>query len=144
MRFILGCPLSTRIINKQSELALPPLVQKIYANVTYFSVKCLHSPYPAPHFSAVIRTSLDPDSHFDLVATTSSMQCATTFVALILLSPRRQLCLANHRDGFLSLLSHLHSKDVPPLLQKQLALETIGGVSTSVPAAPHIYVVGSV
>ncbi|KAG0713837.1 hypothetical protein GWK47_015301 [Chionoecetes opilio] len=62
MKFILGCPHSTRIVNMQSELDLPPLVERIYANVTYISVKCLHSPYLAPHFSAVIRTSLDPDA----------------------------------------------------------------------------------
>ncbi|KAK3871582.1 hypothetical protein Pcinc_023286 [Petrolisthes cinctipes] len=36
------------------------------------------------------------------------------------------------------------SKNVHPPLQKQLALETIASVSTSVPAAHHIYVDGSV
>ncbi|KAG0714927.1 Gag-Pol polyprotein [Chionoecetes opilio] len=35
------------------------------------------------------------------------------------------------------------SKAAPPLLQKQLALEHISAVSSSVPAAPHLYVDGS-
>ena len=34
MRVILGCPMSTRIVNMQSELRLPPLVERIYSNVT--------------------------------------------------------------------------------------------------------------
>lgn len=35
MRFIQGCPLSTRIVNMKTELKLPPL-DRIYANITYF------------------------------------------------------------------------------------------------------------
>ncbi|XP_045123073.1 uncharacterized protein LOC123511337 [Portunus trituberculatus] len=60
MQFILGCPASTRIVNMLSELNLKPLVDRIYTNVTYFSIKCLRSPHLAPHYSCVIRAALDP------------------------------------------------------------------------------------
>ncbi|XP_076054492.1 uncharacterized protein LOC143033183 [Oratosquilla oratoria] len=62
MRFILGCSLSTRVVNMQLELNLPPLVERIYAIVSYFTVKCLHYPNLAPHFTDVIRASLGPDA----------------------------------------------------------------------------------
>ena len=34
LRVILGCPLSTRIVNMQKELQIPSLVERIYSNVT--------------------------------------------------------------------------------------------------------------
>ncbi|KAG0728461.1 hypothetical protein GWK47_032401 [Chionoecetes opilio] len=149
MRFILGCPLSIRIVKMQSEFDLPPLVERIYANVTYLSVKCLHSTYPAPQFSAVIRTSLDPDAprfplrpggHNLINAVCNNLRGLDITVpeeaAVPGLPPWRvPLPIVTFRPT---------SKDVSPLLQKQLPLETIAGVSTSVPAAPHIYVDGSV
>ncbi|KAG0725045.1 hypothetical protein GWK47_039378 [Chionoecetes opilio] len=149
MRFILGCPLSTRIVNMQSELDLSPLVEKSYASVTFLSVKCLHSPYPAPHFSAVIRTSLEPNAcrlplrpgGHNLINAVCNNLCDLDITvpeeaAIPGLPPWRvPLPIVTFTPTF---------KDVPPLLQKQLALETIAGVFTSVPAAPHIYVDGSV
>jgi len=61
MRCILGCPMSTRIVNMQQELHLPPLVERIYANVTCFTVKCLRSPNLAPHYAGINRMSLGPN-----------------------------------------------------------------------------------
>ena len=40
MRIILGCPMFTRIVNMQTELRLPPLVERIYSNVTRLTIKC--------------------------------------------------------------------------------------------------------
>ncbi|KAG0715217.1 hypothetical protein GWK47_012455 [Chionoecetes opilio] len=133
----------------QSELDLPPLVERIYANVTYLSVKCLHSPYLAPHFSAVIKTSLDPKEprlplrpggHNLINAVCNSLRGLDITVpeeaAVPGLPPWRVL---------LPVVTFTPtSKDVSPLLHKQLALETITAVSMSVPAAFHIYVDGSV
>ena len=147
MRFILGCPLSTRIINLQSELDLPPLVERIFANVTYFSVKCLHSPHLAPHFSTVIRTSLNPDAprlplrpagHNHVNAVCDNLRGLNINVpeeAAIPGLPPWRLPVVTFTPT---------SKDAYPLLQKQLALEDIASVSTSVSAAHHIYVDGSV
>ena len=149
MRFILGCPPSTRIVNMQSELQLPPLVARIFANMTYLSIKCLRYPHVTPHFSAVIRASLDPEEP-----------------RLVLRSGGQNLINAvcnNIRDLDINIPENAHdpglppwriplpavtftptSKSAPSPLQKQLALETIDGVTSSVPAAHHIYVDGSV
>ena len=59
MRLILGCPSSTRIANMQTEL---PLIERIYANVTCLSVRCLNSPHLAPHFSHILRAFLQPNA----------------------------------------------------------------------------------
>ncbi len=60
MRVILGCPMSTRIVDIQCELRLPPLVEIIYSNVTRLTVKCLHFPHLSPHYSQLIKMSLGP------------------------------------------------------------------------------------
>ena len=60
MRLILGCPMSTRIVNMLHELDLSPLIERIHANVTYFTVKCLHFPHLSHHYAQVIRTFLQP------------------------------------------------------------------------------------
>ncbi len=44
----------------QCELDLPPLVERIYSNVTRLTVKCLHFPHHSPHYSQLIRMSLGP------------------------------------------------------------------------------------
>ncbi|KAG0719580.1 hypothetical protein GWK47_050151 [Chionoecetes opilio] len=151
MRFILGCPLSTHIVNMQSELDPPPptLVERIYANVTYFTVKCLHFPYLAPHLSGVIKTSLDPNASGiplqpfgqNLVNTVCINLCG---LAITVHEEAAVPGLPPWRVTLPIVTFTPTSKDVLPLLQKQLALETIASVSTSVPAAPHIYVDGSV
>ena len=133
----------------QTELELPPLVERIYANVTYFSVKCLYSPHLAPHFSAVIRTSLDPDaprlplrpgSHNLINAVCDNLR------GLDINVPRETAIpgLPPWRVPLPLVTFTPTSKDALPFLQKQLALDTIACVSTSVPAAHHIYVDGSV
>ena len=149
MRFILGCPLSTRIVNMQSELELPPLVDRIYANITYFSVKCLHSPHLAPHYSAVIKTSLTPDApRLPLRPGGRNLVKAVcdNFCALNLHIPEEEavLDLPPWRIPLPAVTFTPTSKDVHPILKKQLALETITGVSSSIPDAHHIYVDGSV
>lgn len=60
IRYILGSPPSTRIVNMLTEIGLPSIVDRIHANVTQFSVKCLHSPHHAPYYTHVLRVSLDP------------------------------------------------------------------------------------
>ncbi|XP_042891046.1 uncharacterized protein LOC122265711 [Penaeus japonicus] len=149
MRFILGCPPSTRIVNMQSELDLPPLVERIYANVTYLSIKCLHSPILAPHFSAVIRTSLDPDAprlplrpggHNLISEVCNNLRGIGVNVPEEAAIPD----LPPWRVPLPDVTFTPTSKDALPLLQKQLDLETITRVSVSVPAAHHIYVDGSV
>lgn len=69
MRFILVCSASTKIVNMLSELNLSPLVDRIYTNVTYFTVKCLRSPHLTPHCSNVIRAVLLPRRTWALEST---------------------------------------------------------------------------
>lgn len=59
MQFFLGCPASTRIVDKLSEVNLTPFVDRIYMSVTYCSNKCLHFPHLAPHHTHVIRAALN-------------------------------------------------------------------------------------
>lgn len=143
MRFILGCPTSTRTVNMQTELKMPPLVDRIFTNVAYLSVKCLHSPYLAPHFSRTIQTSLDPYTR------TPRLRLRPGGKNLV-----RAVCTTLQRNGInvhpaanvdLGMppwqLPHPEvtftptSKKDPPLLQKQLALETIAEVSATVSSA---------
>ena len=58
MRVILGCHVSTRIVNMRTELNLPPITERIYSMVTCFTLKCLHSPRITPYYSQVIRHAL--------------------------------------------------------------------------------------
>ena len=149
MRFILGCPLSTRVVSMQSELDLPPLVERIYANITYFSVKCLRSPHLAPHYSAVIRRSLNPD------APRLPLRLGGNNLVKAVCDNLRALAINVPEDDAVPDLPPWRiplppvtftpiSKDAPPFLQKQLALETIADVSVTIPDAHHIYVDGSV
>lgn len=59
MQFFLGCSASTRIVDKLSEVNLTPFVDSIYKSVTYCSIKCLHFPHLAPHYTHVIRAILN-------------------------------------------------------------------------------------
>ena len=84
MRLILGCAMSTRRLNMLSELHLPPLIERIHSNVTYFTAKRLHFPHFSPHYLQVIRTSHVstaarwPRSHQNCLisAATSGHQCS--------------------------------------------------------------------
>ena len=148
MRFILGCPLSTRVVNMQAELDLPPLVERIYANVTYFSIKCLHFPQLAPHYSSIIRTSLLPDTPrlvlrpggLNLVRKVcDNIRTLAIDVPPAEIDPGLPPWQIPHPPVFFTPTS----KEDLPLLQKQAALEAIARVSSTVPAAHHLYVDGS-
>ena len=148
MRFILGCPASTRTVNMLSELQLMPLADRIYANVTYLSVKCLHSPGLAPHYSNVILAALNPDLPTPLLRPGGRnlirMVCAD-FRRLAFDVPAAEVAhgLPPWRVPLPVVSFTPTSKAAHPLLQKQLALETIDSVSASVPSAHHVYVDGS-
>ncbi|XP_047502951.1 uncharacterized protein LOC125048330 [Penaeus chinensis] len=148
MRCILGCPMSTRIANMQQELHLLPLVERIYANVTFFTVKCLHSSSLAQHYAGLINMSLDPNSR--------PPQLRPGGCALI-----RNVCRDLRRlDINVPQEEVDHGPppwQIPPLAvsytptcrrdlpcqQKQLALETIDKVRSSIPASHTLYIDGS-
>jgi len=149
MRYILGCPTSTRIVNMLTELNLPSVVERIHANVSCLSVKCLHSPHLAPHYSHVLRASLDPATPRPPlrpgVRTLVSTVCSTLHrlhldipVAEVDHGPPPWRIPQPHVTFTPT------SKTDPPLLQKQLALQHIATLSSSVPAARHLYADGSV
>ncbi|XP_076039246.1 uncharacterized protein LOC143039200 [Oratosquilla oratoria] len=150
MRFILGCPPSTRIVNMQSELGLPSLVERIYANMAILSVKCLRSPYLSPNFTATIRASLEPDSAPRLPLRPGGRNLVTTVCNTLrnldIHVPEETVepDLPPWRISLPNVTFTPTSKDDLPALQKQLALETIDSVSSKIPAAHVIYVDGSV
>ncbi|KAG0720142.1 Gag-Pol polyprotein [Chionoecetes opilio] len=130
MRYILGCPASTRIVNMLAELDLPPLVERIHA-MSHPSATSLDPAAPRPPLRPGVRT---------LVNTVCS-----TLLRLDLNVPVAEV---DHgpppwRIPPPQVSFTPTSKAAPPLLQKQLALEHIAAVSSSVPAAPHLYVDGS-
>ncbi|XP_037772401.1 uncharacterized protein LOC119568073 [Penaeus monodon] len=148
MRCILGCPVSTRIANMQQELRLLPLVERIFANVTFFTVKCLHSSSLAPHYAGLINMSLDPDSR--------PPQLRPGGRALI-----RNVCRDLRRLDINVPQEEVDHGPPPwqttpvavsytptcrrdlPCQQKQLALEAIDKVRSSIPASHTLYVDGS-
>ena len=148
LRVILGCPLSTRIVNMQTELQIPSLVERIYSNVTCLTVKCLHLPHLSPHFTALVRDTLGPAPP-----------------ALPLLPSGRRL-LKSVSSFLRSLDLHVPAADIPPgpppwklpspvvsftptgkcdppPLQLQLALEHVALVTSSFPASHRLYTDGS-
>ncbi|XP_064086111.1 uncharacterized protein LOC135201165 [Macrobrachium nipponense] len=148
MRFILGCPASTRIVNMQHELHLPPLVERIYSNVTYFSIKCLYYPHLSPHYSNIIRTSLDLDAPRPQLR-----QGGRTLVSTVCSSIRGldiNIVAENVDHGLapwqtpVPAISYTPvSKTDLPQLQLQCALETIDRLSSSLSVAHHLYTDGS-
>ncbi|XP_064120882.1 uncharacterized protein LOC135225541 [Macrobrachium nipponense] len=148
MRFILGCPASTRIVNMQHELRLPPLVKRIYSNVTYFSIKCLYYPHLSPHYSNIIRTSLDLDAPRPQLR-----QGGRTLVSTVCSSIRGldiNIVAENVDHGLapwqtsVPAISYTPvSKTDLPQLQQQRALETIDRLSSSLSVAHHLYTDGS-
>ncbi|XP_063603272.1 uncharacterized protein LOC134779200 [Penaeus indicus] len=148
MRCILGCPMSTRIANMQQELHLLPLVERIYANVTFFTVKCLHSSSLAPHYADLINVSLDPNAR--------PPQLRPGGCALI-----RNVCRDLRRLDINVPQEEVDHGPPPwqippvevsytptcrrdlPCQQKQLALEAINKVRSSIPASHTLYVDGS-
>ena len=79
-----------------------------------------------------------------LAAVRLSGQSAPSSAAWISTCPRRMTCLAL-RHGCSPVHPYLKGRGVAlPVLQRQLALETIAALSSSVPEAHHVYTDGSV
>ncbi len=149
MRYILGSPPSTRIVNMLTELNLPSVVDRIHANVTHFSVKCLHSPHHAPYYANVLRASLDPDAPYPPLRPGVRTLVNTVCSTLQRLRIEVPVVEVDHgpppwKIPRLQFTFTPTSKTDPPILQKQLALEHIIKLSSSVPNAHHLYVDGSV
>ncbi|XP_068207780.1 uncharacterized protein, partial [Palaemon carinicauda] len=148
MKLILGCPASTRIVNMQHELRLPPLVERIYSHVTYFSIKCLYNPHLSPHYSNIIRTSLDLDAPRPQLR-----QGGRTLVSTVCSSIRGldiNIVAENVDHGLAPWQTPVPeisytpvSKTDLPQLQQQRALETIDRLSSSLSVAHHLYTDGS-
>ncbi|XP_076057288.1 uncharacterized protein LOC143034828 [Oratosquilla oratoria] len=147
MRLILGCPTTTRIVNMQQELCLPPIVERIYSNVTYFTIKCLHYPHLSPHFCHTIQTSIN------LAEPRPQLRPGGCSLVLNISSNIRRLninILTENEDPGLppwqtpmpTVTYTPTTKSDLPQLQKQLALETIAGLS-SLNAAHHLFTDGS-
>ncbi|XP_076069782.1 uncharacterized protein LOC143041660 [Oratosquilla oratoria] len=148
MRLILGCPTSTRIVSMQQELRLPPIVERIYSNVTCFTIKCLHYPHISPHFCHTIQTSID------LTEPRPQLRPGGRSLVLNIISNIRRLnikFLTENEDPGLppwqtpmpTVTYTPTTKSDLPQLQKQLALETIAGLSSSLNAAHHLFTDGS-
>ena len=149
MWYILGCPTSTRIVNMLTELNLPLVKERIHANISSFGVKCLHSPHLAPHYSHVLRASLDSAAPHPPLCPGVRILANTVCSTLQRFDLRVPEAEVNHgpppwRIPQPQVTFTPTSKADPPLLQKQLALEHIRAMSSSVPAARHLYVDGSV
>ncbi|XP_063861761.1 uncharacterized protein LOC135101552 [Scylla paramamosain] len=149
MRLILGCPMSTRIVNMLHELDLSPLIERIHANVTYFTVKCLHFPHLSCHYSQVIRTFLQPHPRLPrlqpggraLIKTVcSQLQRLDINVPVAdVFPPPPPWMLSLPMVHFTpTYKAHL------PVLQKQLALDAIASVSATIVTPHHLYTDGSV
>ncbi|XP_066974195.1 uncharacterized protein [Macrobrachium rosenbergii] len=148
MRLILGCLAPTRIVNMQHELRLPPLVERIYSNVTYFSIKCLYYPHLSPHYSHIIRTSLDLDAPRPQLRQGGRKLVNTVCSSIWELNVN---IVAEDVDHGLApwqtpvpAISYTPvSKTDLPQLQRQRALETIDRLSSSLSIAHHYYTDGS-
>ena len=132
-----------------TELDLPPVKERIQACVSSFSIKCLNSPHLAPHYSHVLRASLDPAAPRPPLRPGVRTLVSTVCSTLQRLDLRVPVVEVDHgpppwRIPTPQVTFTPTSKADPPLLQKQLALEHISAVSSSVPAAHHLYVDGSV
>ncbi|RUM30837.1 MAG: hypothetical protein DSY42_03735, partial [Aquifex sp.] len=148
MRIILGCPMSTRIVNMRTELRLPPLVERIYSNVTRLTIKCLHFPHLSPNYSQLIRTSLRPNSPVPpilpsgraLINTVSSMLRSLNLAVVIADVPPGPppWMLPVPEVSFTPT-----SKSDLPSLQLQLALEHVATVTSSMTSPSRLYTDGS-
>lgn len=120
-----------------TELSLSSDVERIHANVSSFTVKCLQFPHLALHYSYVLRASLDP------VAPSLPLRSGVRTIVSLVFSSLQHL----HLDVPVPEVDHgpppwrilkLYvtvtptSKTDPPLLQEQLALEHIAALSSTV------------
>ncbi|XP_068245268.1 uncharacterized protein [Palaemon carinicauda] len=144
MRFILGCPASTRIVSMKHELRLPPLVERIYSNVTYFIIKCLYYTHLSPHYSNIIRNSLNLDvprpqlrqGGHKLVSTVCS---SIRGLDINIVAENVDHGLAPWQTPVPAISYTPVSKTDLPQLQQQRALETIDSLSSSLSVAHHLY-----
>ncbi|XP_076036221.1 uncharacterized protein LOC143022108 isoform X1 [Oratosquilla oratoria] len=148
MRLILGCPTTTRIVNIQQELRLPPIVERIYANVTYFTIKCLHYPHLSPHFCHTIQTSIDlaeprPQLRPGGCSLVLNISSNIRRLNINILTENEDLGLPPWQTPMPTVTYTPTTKSDLPQLQKQLALETIAGLSSSLNAAHHLFTDGS-
>ena len=148
MRVILGCPVSTRIVNMQRELQLPSLVERIHTNVTCLAVKCLHFPHLSPHFTLLLRASLGPTPPVPpllppgrrLIKSVSSMLHSLNLQVLVADVPPGPppWKLPSPVVSFTPT-----SKSDLPSLQLQLALEHVALITSSITAPHRLYTDGS-
>ncbi|XP_063858328.1 uncharacterized protein LOC135099751 [Scylla paramamosain] len=149
MRLILGCPMSTRIVNMLHELDLSPLIDRIHANVTYFTVKCLHFPHLSCHYSQVIRTFLQPHPRLPRLQPGGRALIKTVCSQLQRLDINVPVAdIFPPPPPWMLPLPMVHFtptyKAHPPVLQKQLALDAIASVSATIVTPHHLYTDGSV
>ncbi|KAK3884718.1 hypothetical protein Pcinc_011036 [Petrolisthes cinctipes] len=148
MRIILGCPMSTRIVNMQRELRLPPLIERIYCNVTCFTVKCLHFPHLSPHYSQLVRTSLRPNHPVPPILPAGRTLIRS--VSSVLRGLNIDIMVADVPPGPPPWMLPTPdvsftptSKSELPSLQRQLALEHIETVTSSITDPYCLYTDGS-
>ena len=151
MRVILGCSLSTRVVNMQAELNISPIIDRITYIMTRLTAKCLHSPRLAPHYGRVVRRAVIEQPQ----RIPSPLQHG---------SKRLIKTICTNLQGLATVIPE--EEDVPgpppwmlpapdvhytptstaahPALQQQRALETITTVSSFLPVSRFIYTDGSV
>ncbi len=133
--------MSTRIVNMQCELSLPPLIERIYSNVTRLTVKCLYFPYLSPHYSQLIKTSLGPTRPVSPIL--SAGRALIRSISSVLRNLDLDIPAADVPLGpppwLLPTpevsLTPTSKSDLPPL-QLQSALEHVATVTSSI-TAPH-------
>ena len=58
MRLILGCPITTRVVNMRKELHLPSIPDRVKTLAATAAAKCIKSPQTAPHFTSLLQEEL--------------------------------------------------------------------------------------
>ncbi|XP_045134471.1 uncharacterized protein LOC123518031 [Portunus trituberculatus] len=148
MRFILGCPSSTRIVNMLTELKLPFLADRIHSNVTSLTTTCLHTPHLALHYTHVVRTAMGPNARLPRIhhggrnlikhvcSLLHSLHISIDEAEVVPVSPPWRVPLP-------AVLFTEISKEEIPVLQQQRAMETIAAVTSSIPTPHRIFTDGS-
>ncbi|XP_068246252.1 uncharacterized protein [Palaemon carinicauda] len=125
--------------HKQLEPSLPPL-ERIYSNVTYFSIKCLYNPYLSPYYSH------HQDSSGSRCASSTTTlggrytsQYSTWGLDINILAEDVDHCLTPWQTPVPAISCTTVAKTGLPQLQQQHALETIDRLSSSFSIAHHLY-----
>ncbi|MPC28548.1 hypothetical protein E2C01_021757 [Portunus trituberculatus] len=122
MRLILGCPMSTRIVNMLHELDFSPLIESIHANDPPSSL------------------SLQPDGRAVIKTVCSQLQRLDINVPEVDIFPPPPPWMLPLPTVHFTPTCKAH----PPVLQKQLALDAIASVSATIVTPHHLYMDGSV